>query len=101
MHNDRLTWLDRVLIVTMSTIALVLPIGTLPDAEAAQIESPTRTVERITVTYAEHTGTARYPNRHYFETNDGAAYRYKGYRACANAHEVAPRICRTVFWYAR
>lgn len=98
---DSLSWLDRVLIVVLSTIALVLPIGTLPDADAARIEAPDREVERIEVTYAEWVGTDKHPNRHYFETNDGATYRYKGHAACADAHEVPVRICRTVFWYAR
>ena len=53
------------------------------------------------MTYVEYTGSARYPSRHYFETNDGAAYRYKGHAACVNAHEVPLRICRRVFTYAR
>lgn len=95
-----LSWLDRILIVVLSTLALLVPFGGTP-ADAARIEAPDREVKRVQVTYAEWVGSDRYPNRHYFETNDGAAYRYKGYRACADAHEVAPRICRTVFWYAR
>lgn len=92
-----LSWLDRVLIVVLSTLALLVPFG---KADAAQVESPDREVERITVTYVEHTGSHKYPYRRYFETNDGAAYRYKNFRACLDAHEVAPRICRTVFVYA-
>lgn len=95
-----LSWLDRVLIVALSTLALLVPFGGSP-ADAARIEAPDREVKRIEVTYAEWVGTDKHPNRHYFETNDGATYRYKGYRACADAHEVAPRVCRTVFWYAR
>lgn len=88
-----------VIFVVIFLVTLFLMAGA--QGHAAQIESPDREVKRVQVTYSEWVGSHRYPNRHYFETNDGATYRYKGYRACANAHEVAPRICRTVFSYAR
>ena len=35
-----LSWLDRVLIVVLSTLALLVPFGPAP-ADAAQVEAPT------------------------------------------------------------
>jgi hypothetical protein len=95
-----LSWADRTIIVGLSTLTLVLPIGKAP-AHAVQVEAPETTVSRVEVVYAEPVPTERHPRRHYFETNDGAAYRYITYGTCSRADLVPDRVCRTVFWYAR
>jgi hypothetical protein len=43
----------------------------------------------------------RFPRRTFFETNDGAAYRYGTNGQCERADAVPNRVCHTVFFYAR
>lgn len=93
-----LSWLDRVLIVVLSTLALLVPFGR---AEAGVVEQPDRTVNRVAVRYVEPVPTVAHPWRVYFETNDGGTYRYFNSLLCISADDVPDRICRTVFWYAR
>lgn len=95
--NRNLSWADRILIVVLSTLALLLPLGR---ADAGVIETPDHDVIRNDLVYAEHTPTRRFPMRHYFETLDGAAYTYGTYGQCTRDDEVSDRICRHVFWYA-
>ena len=132
-----LSWLDRILIVALSTLALLIPFGgsakaaedpgnanpcavpyttSAPCAEQTQspvqsnqpvkmgpgqVEEGDRHVRRLNVTYAEPMPTPRFGARHYFETNDGAAYRYVTGGSCERANLVPNRICHTVVWYAR
>lgn len=93
-----MTWTWRVAYVLAATLMFALP---MHKADAVQIEPADTTVERVEVTYAEPVPTKRFGNRYYFETNDGAAYRYVTYGTCARADLVPNHVCRTVFWYAR
>ena len=86
--------------IVMVLVVLALMFS-MARADGAVIETADRTVDRVEVTYAEPVPTDRFPNRHYFETNDGAAYRYGTYGICTRAGDVPNRVCRTVFWYAR
>jgi len=70
-------------------------------ASAVVVEAPDRVVEQVELTYAEPVPTRRLPYRVYFETNDGAAYRYVNYRVCARANEVTNTICQFAFWPGR
>jgi len=71
-------------------------------ADAGLIEGPDREViHGLQVTYAEPIPSDRFHSRHYFELNDGSAWRYPNYRACARWDRLPNRICKTVFWYAR
>lgn len=90
-------WPNRIVCVLLTVLALLVPFK----AGAATVEAPDREVKRIEVRYTEPVPTSRFPNRRYFETNDGAAYRYGTYGQCDRADAVANRVCRTVFWYAR
>ena len=92
--------------VTTFVLAVVALFGALTgivieEASADQIEPTTSDVVKVNVVYAEPMPTHDTPNRQYFETNDGASYRYVGYRACVRDGAVPTRVCRTVFWYAR
>ncbi len=83
------------------TLGALLTYAPAPAANAGQIEAPDRSMSRVDVTYAEPVPTNRFPSRTYFETNDGAAYRYVTYGSCARSDTVPNRVCQTVFWYAR
>jgi hypothetical protein len=96
---NTLSWVDRILIVVLSTLALLVPFG--GKAEAGQVEYADRPVAHVEVTYVEHVPTRRYQYRRYFETNDGATFRYRNFRHCHKDGVVSVRICRDVFWYAR
>jgi hypothetical protein len=77
-------------------------LGITSPANATQLEGPDREViNGLSVQYNEFIPSRQYPNRRYFELNDGSAWRYLHYGACAKADRLPNRICKTVFWYAR
>lgn len=90
-----------VVAIFVATFAATMLMLASAGATASTVEAPDRSVEQVRVTYVEVTATPRHPYRRYFETNDGAAYRYLNYRLCAAADAVSDRACRTAFWYAR
>lgn len=96
--NDRRA-LIAFIVVALATAAILAL--SMTDARADQIEPATSDVVKVQVTYAEPMPHKASQNRHYFETNDGAAYRYVNYKRCALDNAVPNRVCRTVFWYAR
>lgn len=74
-----------------------------PVLGAGQVEERDRRIPKryVELTYAEPMPTPRFPRRSYFETNDGATYRYVTNGSCERANLVTNRICHSVFWYAR
>lgn len=100
MNRNHLRPLLLAVALFLATMGVLIG-GLIDDANGVIVEQADRHVKRVHLTYAEPVGTQRYPHRVYFETNDGAAYRYLNARVCVQANAVPDRICYDAFWYAR